>query len=75
MSHLTKVEADDPYDYQQYTDYFYQCQRFFEIEHADEGDKRCADPGPDRIGDADIYFLECEGQAHKRKTVKYKNQY
>ncbi len=75
MFNAAKIEPDDACYYQENAEYLYQGQRFFEIEYADDGNQRCADSGPDRIGDTDIYFLECDGQAHKRKTVKYKNQY
>ena len=75
MLNTAEIESDDAYYYQKNADHLYQVQRFFEIEHADSGDKRGADSGPDSIGDTDIYFLESNGQAHKRETVKYKNQY
>ena len=75
MFNTAKIEPNDACYYQKKAEYLYQGQRFFEIEHADEGDQRGTDSGPDSIGDADVYFFECEGQTHKRKTVKYKNQY
>jgi len=75
MFNAAKIEPDDACCYQENAEYLYQGQRFFEIEYADDGDQGRADSGPDGIGDADIYSFECDGQAHKGKTVKYKNQY
>ncbi len=75
MFNAADIKPDNPHYDQKDTEYFYQRQRFFEINNSDNGDKRGADSGPDSIGDTDIYFLESNGQAHKRETVKHKNQY